>query len=99
MYLSDCSFRKYFETKCQLKMNHNNTMLLMDYSPGELQNYHKPTKNELLDDYIKAVDLLTINDEFRLKRQIEVIKLDKSKLKTIAKDVALPKRKYNKIGK
>ena len=36
------------------------------------------------------VDLLTINDEFRLKRN-EVLEVDKSKLETIAKDVALLK--------
>ena len=96
-FKSTHSFRKYFETKCQLKMNHNNIKLLMDHSLGESQNYHRPTVQELLDDYLNVVDLLTINDEFRLKRKIEVLEVDKSKLETIAKDVALLKRKYNKL--
>jgi len=51
----------------------------------------------LLEDYLNVVDLLTINDEFRLKRKIEVLEVDKSKLENIAKDVALLKRKYNKL--
>lgn len=78
-------------------MNHNNIKLLMDHSLGESQNYHRPTEQELLEDYLNVVDLLTINDEFRLKRKIEVLEVDKSKLENIAKDVALLKRKYNKL--
>ena len=96
-FKSTHSFRKIFETKCQLKMNHNNIKLLMDHSLGESQNYHRPTEQELLDDYLNAVDLLTINDEFRLKKKIEVLEVEKSQLETIAKDVAFLKRKYNKL--
>lgn len=81
-------FRKYFETRCQLKMNHNHIKLLMDHSLGESQNYHRPIEQELLDDYLNAVDSLTINQEFRLKNKIEVLEVEKSKLETIAKDVA-----------
>ena len=89
-------FRKYFETKCQLKMNHNNIKLLMDHSFGESQNYHRPTEQELLEDYLNVVDLLTINDEFRLRKKVEVLEVEKSKLESIAKDVEMLKRKYNK---
>lgn len=96
-FKSTHSFRKYFETKCQLKMNHNNIKLLMDHSLGESQNYHRPTEQELLQDYLNVVDLLTINDEFILKKKIEVLEVEKSQLENIAKDVALLKRKYNKL--
>lgn len=68
-------------------MNHNNIKLLMDHSLGESQNYHRPTEQELLEDYLNVVDLLTINDEFRLKRKIGVLEVEKSKLGNIAKDV------------
>jgi hypothetical protein len=71
-FKSTHGFRKYFETKCQLaKMNHNNIKLLMDHSLGESQNYHRPTEEELLEDYLNAVDLLTINEENRLKRIVD----------------------------
>jgi integrase len=96
-FKSTHSFRKYFETRCQLKMNHNNIKLLMDHSLGESQNYHRPVEKELLEDYLNAVDLLTVNDEFRLKRRIEVLEVEKSQLDNIAKDVAFLKRKYNKL--
>ena len=78
-------------------MNHNNIKLLMDHSLGESQNYHRPTEKEMIEDYLNVVDLLTINDEVRLRRKIEVLEVDKSKLETIAKDVAFLKRKYNKL--
>lgn len=83
-------FRKYFETKCQLKMNHNNIKLLMDHSLGESQNYHRPTERELLDDYLNVVDLLTINEEFRL-RKVEVLQVQKSRFEKIIKDVETKK--------
>ena len=63
-------FRKFFETHCQLIMNHNNIKMLMDHSLGESGNYHRPTENQLLEDYLKAVDILTVNEENRLSNKI-----------------------------
>jgi len=63
-------FRKFFETHCQLVMNHNNIKMLMAHSLGESGNYHRPTESQLLDDYLKAVDLLTVNEEYRLSKKI-----------------------------
>jgi hypothetical protein len=71
----------------------------MDHSLGESQNYHRPTEQELLDDYLKVVDLLTINDEFRLKRKIETLEVEKTQLDIIVKDVESLKRKYNRLSK
>jgi integrase len=97
-FTSTHSFRKIFETRCQkAKMNHNHIKILMDHSFGESQNYHLPTEQELLDDYLNAVDLLTINDEFRLKKKIEVLEVQKSRFETIIKDVEQLKKKYNRL--
>jgi hypothetical protein len=63
-------FRKFFETHCQLVMNHNNIKMLMAHSLGESGNYHRPTETQLLEDYLKAVDLLTVNEENRLSKKI-----------------------------
>ena len=68
-------------------MNHNNIKLLIDHSLGESQHYHRPTAQAVLEDDLNVVDLLTINDEFRLKRKIGVLEVEKSKLGNIAKDV------------
>ena len=63
-------FRKFFETHCQLVMNHNNIKMLMAHSLGESGNYHRPTETHLVEDYLKAVDLLTVNEEYRLSKKI-----------------------------
>jgi hypothetical protein len=33
-------------------------------------NYYKPTEQQVLQEYLKAVDFLTINDEHRLQRKV-----------------------------
>jgi hypothetical protein len=63
-------FRKFFETHCQLVMNHNNIKMLMAHSLGESGNYHRPTETQLLEDYLKAGDLLTVNEENKLSKRI-----------------------------
>jgi hypothetical protein len=64
-------------------MNHNNIKLLMDHSLGESQNYHRPTEEELLEDYLNVIDLLTVNEENRLKRKVECLEIEKSKIESI----------------
>jgi len=63
-------FRKYFKTKCEQVMRPANIEMLMGHDLGISKSYYKPTENELLDDYLKSVDLLTVNEENRLKRKI-----------------------------
>jgi hypothetical protein len=83
-FKSTHSFRKLFETKCQnAKMNHNNIKLLMDHSLGESQNYHRPTVEELLEDYLNALDLLTINEENRLRGKVQKLEVEKSRIDEI----------------
>ena len=96
-FKSTHSFRKLFETKCQnAKMNHNNIKLLMDHSLGELQNYHRPTEDELLDDYINVRDLLTVNEENRLRKKVEVLAIEKSRLDRIEEKMLKMEQMYQK---
>lgn len=83
-FKSTHGFRKYFETKCQLaKMNHNNIKLLMDHSLAESQNYHRPTEQDLLQDYLNAIDHLTINEENRLRKRVEKLEIEKTQIDRI----------------
>ena len=84
-------FRKYFETHCQLVMNHNNIKMLMAHSLGESGNYHRPTETQLLEDYLKAVDLLTINEENRLSKRINELQE-----KNIEKDYVIKGKLHEK---
>jgi hypothetical protein len=64
-------FRKFFETECQKVVKSINVSILMSHDTGITQHYYKPKEEELLEDYLKASDLLTINsDSLVLNKQI-----------------------------
>ena len=51
----------------------------MNHSIGISDSYYRATENEILDDYLKAMDLLTVNDD-KLTLQKQVAELtEKSK--------------------
>ena len=66
-------FRKFFETKTQKVMNHNNVKILMGHtsSMGLSKNYYKPTEVEVLGDYVNAIELLNISEENRLQNKVK----------------------------
>jgi len=64
-------FRKYFRTQCENVLKPGNMSLLMGYDLGVTSSYYKPTEKELLNDYLKSVDLLTVNEENKLVRKID----------------------------
>ena len=93
-FKSSHSFRKTFETKCQkANMNHNNIKLLMDHSLGESQNYHRPLEDELLEDYLRAVDLLTINEENRLRMKVDKLQVERTEIQALALEFEKVKQK------
>jgi hypothetical protein len=74
------SLRKYFKTRCELAgMKPINIENLMRHSTGLSDSYYCPTENDLLRDYLKCIDALTIQkDEIILQEQVEDLK-EKSK--------------------
>ena len=78
-FKSSHGFRKFFETNSIQVMNSSNVELLMGHSSsiGLKKNYYKPDEQTLLNDYLKAVNLLTINEENRLHNK--VVELEESK--------------------
>jgi seryl-tRNA synthetase len=49
--------------KCQKVVKSINVSILMSHATGITQQYYKPKEEELLEDYLKASDLLTINSD------------------------------------
>jgi len=45
--------------------------MLLNHDIGVSASYYKPTEQHLLEDYLKVVDLLTINEENKLKTQVK----------------------------
>jgi integrase len=71
-FASNHSLRKYFKTRCELAgMKPINIENLMGHSTGISDSYYRPTENDLLQDYLKCVDALTINDEKSLQNKVD----------------------------
>jgi hypothetical protein len=80
-FKSSHGFRKFFQTHTMQVMYSSNVELLMGHSSsmGLKKNYYKPTEKMLLNDYLKAVDLLTIsNTSLKLEKQVKELS-EKSK--------------------
>ena len=67
--------RKFFCTRAEQVMKPLNVQLLMGHDIGLVGSYLKPTEQELLEDYKKAVNLLTINYDNRDVLQEQVTEL------------------------
>jgi hypothetical protein len=63
----DHAFRKWFKTRCELAgMKPINIEKLMNHSIGISNSYYRATENDLLEDYLKIADFLTISKESKL---------------------------------
>jgi hypothetical protein len=48
--------------------------MLLGHSIGLLDSYYRPSEFQLLQEYLKVVNDLTINNEFRLSKQVQQLK-------------------------
>jgi hypothetical protein len=62
--------------------------MLLGHTIGLASCYYKPTDDDFLIEYQKAVDNLTINEEFRLKMKVEKLEIEKSELEMLIVEVA-----------
>jgi hypothetical protein len=66
--------RKFFDTVCiDSNMKHIAKEILMGHKQdlGMDRHYYRPTSDKLLNEYLKVIDDLTINDENRLSKQVQ----------------------------
>jgi hypothetical protein len=54
--------------------------MLLGHHTGLEENYYRPEEEDLLNEYLKCVDSLTVNNEFRLQRQVETLTNENSKI-------------------
>jgi integrase len=70
-------FRKFFKTHCEQVMKSINVEILMGHTIGLSDCYYKPAEKEILDDYFKAIDILTIyknNNSAVIEKEIKELK-------------------------
>jgi len=71
-FQADHGFRKWFKTRCEIAgMKSINIETLMNHSIGISDSYYRVTEDELLQEYIKAVDHLTFDTGYKLQEQVE----------------------------
>jgi hypothetical protein len=64
-------FRKFYKSRAEQVMKPINVEITMGHDIGVSASYYKPTEKEVLEDYLKAVDLLTIsNDNVILQKEV-----------------------------
>jgi integrase len=74
-------FRKFVTTQLvNSKVSLEIREMLLGHKIGLASAYYRPSEDEMLNEYLKAVDNLTINEENRLKRKVEVLTIEKSKV-------------------
>ena len=70
-FQSDHGMRKTFKGRCELGgMKSINVETLMGHSIGIQDSYYRPTEEELLQDYLKATDFLTVDQGYSLQDQV-----------------------------
>jgi hypothetical protein len=81
-------FRKLVTTNMvRAKVNPEAREMLLGHSIGLNKAYYRPCEDELLEEYLKAVDMLTINEENRLRKQVEYLKIEKSEIEKLRDEV------------
>ncbi|MBS7644132.1 site-specific integrase [Candidatus Bathyarchaeota archaeon] len=65
------SLRKFFKTRAEQVMKPINVETLMGHSTGISYSYYRPTEKELLEDYLKAVPLLTVSETEEVEKFVE----------------------------
>lgn len=90
-------FRKYFTTQCiKSKVNPEIREMLLGHKIGLAGSYYRPTEQDMLEEYQKAEDNLTINEENRLRKKVETLTVEKSRLDRIEEKMLKMEQMYQK---
>jgi hypothetical protein len=88
-FQADHGFRKFFKTICERKMKSLHVEMLLGHTVGLADSYYRPSEQELLDEYLKAVPDLSLleaqalpisQDVEELKRQLAEERQKRSEL-------------------
>jgi hypothetical protein len=71
--------------------------MLLGHKIGLAGVYYKPSEDDFLEEYLKAVNNLTINEENRLKMKVEKLEIEKSEIDNLEFRLKQLEEKQNKI--
>lgn len=100
---TDHAFRKFFDTSLVVSdVNHMFKELMMGHSIGLDEIYfdekNPAARQKILAEYMKASDALTINDEYRLKKEVADLKEQTGKVSLLETQLAELKVKFATIA-
>jgi hypothetical protein len=79
-FQADHGMRKLFKVQCEISgIKSINIEVLMGHSIGISDSYYKITEDELLNEYLKAVEYLTLSSETQLQNQVSEMMLKNHK--------------------
>lgn len=92
-------FRKYFSSQLvEADVKTELRWLLEGHNlKANDSNYVRTTEKRLQEEYEKAIDLLTINEENRLKRKVEILKIEKSRIDMLEAKIQKLEKKQGRI--
>ena len=74
-------FRKFTDTQMiESKMDGLKKEMMLGHDIGLEKSYYRPKDEDVLAEYDKAINNLTINEENRLKRRVEKLEVEASQL-------------------
>ncbi len=93
-------FRKFATTQLiNSKVNPEIREMLLGHKIGLASAYYRPTEQEMLDEYMKAVNLLTINEENRLKIKVQLLESEKNEITRMRNELDQIKATMNGLSK
>jgi integrase len=82
-------FRKFFTTQLvNSKVNPEIREMLLGHSIGLAGAYYRPTEQEMLAEYEKAIDALTIEPSMRLQRKVDKLEVEKKEFEILRDHIA-----------
>lgn len=82
-------FRKFFTTQLiNAKVNPEIREMLLGHKIGLASCYYRPTEAEMLSEYEKAINHLTINEENRLRMKVEKLEIEKSRMDIMSSQIS-----------
>jgi integrase len=80
----------------EAELNHEIRELIVDHATQLDQNYFRPTEDQVLREYLKAEPYLMISDEYRLKTEVQTLRVERSSWESLREEVEGLKQLLNK---
>jgi integrase len=81
-------FRKrVISTFIEAQLNHEIRELIVDHTTQLDQSYFRPTEDQVLQEYLKAESLLTIDPSLRLQTEIQTLRVERSSWEAIREEL------------